>query len=78
MPSRFELLNGAGSSLRPDVSCTCTSVSRYFQRVVLRRGSGFGLSDCHWHVIPPRGMPFLNSATVNLPITIQPKFYASF
>lgn len=30
------------------------------------RGSGFGLSDCPWHVTPPRGMPSTRLAPPSL------------
>ena len=32
-------------------------VGRYLRRRVWRRGTRFGLSDCAWHVSPPRGVP---------------------
>jgi hypothetical protein len=35
------------------------------------RGSGFGLSDCPWRVIQPRGTPYNDAATVILPSNIR-------
>ena len=55
----------------PKVAHIRLQLTATFDTLCACRGSGFGLSDCLWRVIQPRGTPYNDIATVIQPSNIK-------